>query len=108
MIVIVCDFYYMQFDVCFVEEDTKIVVNKEECYKVIDECMEVETPEESGDVETPEESADIEAPEESTKVEAPEESTEVEAPQDSQTEVTACPKSDSTTQPDPKPDAGKL
>lgn len=89
MIVIVCDFYYMQFDVCFVE-DTKIVVNKEECYKVIDECMEVETPEESADVETPEES------------------TEVEAPQDSQTEVTACPTSDSTTQPDPKPDAGKM
>lgn len=34
----------MQLDVYFVE-DTGIIINKEERYEIIDECMDIETPE---------------------------------------------------------------
>lgn len=34
----------MQFGICFIE-DTGIIINKEERYEIIDECMDMETPE---------------------------------------------------------------
>lgn len=61
----------------FFLEDTGTVINKEEQYQVIDECMEVETSETAQD----------------SQVEVI-------------SEVTTCPRSDGTTQQDPK--TGKI
>lgn len=77
MIIIVYSIqYYTQFDMFFLE-DTGTVINKEEQYQVIDECMEVETSETAQD-----------------------------SPAEVISEITTCPKSDSTTKQDLK--TGKI
>ncbi|XP_018316235.1 uncharacterized protein [Mycetomoellerius zeteki] len=77
-------------------EDTEIIINKEECYEVIDECTEVETPETAQDSQAQDSQA-----QDSQIQDSQIQDSQI---QDSHEEVIICPKSDSMTQQDPETD----
>jgi len=79
-------------------------MNKEECYEVIDECMEVETSEMAKDSQTQDSQAQDSQIQDSQIQDSQVQDSQV---QDSQVEVTTCPKSDITQQ-DPETNTGKI